>query len=162
MPAAKKHPTARARANRASTAATLSDGHDAIVPELPTRPAKVEVDEDGMERVVATGWHSETLQWWADLWASPMAAEYHSSDRHALFLLAVLVDDFWREPSTKLAAEIRLQRVAFGLTPYDRRRLEWTIETTEEAKDRGNTRRSADNSNRQPKRGEDPRLALVN
>lgn len=162
MPAAKKHPTSRARANRASTAAMLSDGHDAIVPELPTRPAKVEVDAEGKEHAVASEWHSETLQWWADLWASPMAAEYHSSDRHALFLLAVLVDDFWREPSTKLAAEIRLQRVAFGLTPYDRRRLEWTIETSEEAKERGDARRGTSNSNPQPDRGVDPRLVLVN
>lgn len=162
MPAPKKHPTARARANRASTAATLSDGHDAIVPTLPKRPDVVEYDDEGNRHVTPSDWKQETRDWWADLWAAPMAAEYHSSDKHALFILAVLMDDFWAAPSTKLASEIRLQRVAFGLTPYDRRRLEWTIETTEEAKDRGNTRRGSDNSSRQPKRGEDPRLALVN
>ncbi|UAJ79955.1 hypothetical protein IT072_02435 [Leifsonia sp. ZF2019] len=133
----------------------------AIVPDLPKRPSRVEVDAEGNERHVDIDWHEETLQWWADMWASPMAAEYHSSDRHALFLLAVLVDDFWREPSTKLASEIRLQRVAFGLTPYDRRRLEWTIETTEEAKDRGQSRRNAAQANEQPKPDEDPRLVLV-
>ncbi|MBF4578947.1 hypothetical protein ITJ48_05175 [Frigoribacterium sp. VKM Ac-2530] len=155
MPAAKKHPSARARKNTASTAATLSDGGSAIVPELPARP--VVYGEEG--EVVASDWHEATTQWWADLWASPMANEYHSSDRHALFLLAVLVDDFWRAPSTKLAAEIRLQRVAFGLTPYDRRRLEWTIETTEEAKDRGTARRGQ--TSKQPSQRADPRLALV-
>lgn len=156
MPAAKKHPSARSRPHQASTAARLTDGGSVIVPALPERPSTT--DEFG--NAVALDWHPETLQWWSDLWASPMANEYHSSDRHALFLLAVLVDDFWRAPSTKLASEIRLQRVAFGLTPYDRRRLEWTIETTEEAKERGNVRRGSSSASQQPDRGNDPRSVL--
>lgn len=89
-----------------------------------------------------------------------MAAEYHPSDKHALFLLAVLMDAFWVKPSQSLAAEIRQQRMAFGLTPYDRRRLEWTIESAEQAKDRGHARRS-NQSSVQPDKGDDPRLALV-
>lgn len=151
MPQPKKHATVRARANKASTAAVLTeqDGESAVVkPDLPFREG---------------GWHTQTLEWWDDLWAAPMAAEYHVSDRHALYLLAVLVDDFWREPSQKLAAEIRLQRQAFGLTPYDRRRLEWTVETAEQAKERGG-RQSAQPQGQasvQPDRGNDPRLALV-
>ncbi|ARC55990.1 hypothetical protein AS850_02740 [Frondihabitans sp. 762G35] len=157
MPAAKKHPTTRARRNTASTASTLRPADTVQIPALPPRP--VVFTEDGAMK--AGDWHEATLDWWADLWASPMAAEYHSSDRHALFLLAVLIDDFWREPSTKLASEIRLQRVAFGLTPYDRRRLEWTIETADEAKERGQARRAAPRANRQPPAGTDPRLALV-
>lgn len=145
MPQQKKDPSTRARANRAATAATLSDGRTVIRPELPARD-----------------WHGLTIEWWNDLWASPMAAEYHSSDKHALFILAALVDEFWNEPSGKLAGEIRLQRQAFGLTPYDRRRLEWTIETAEESKDRGAARRERQSaSSPQPKRGDDPRLALV-
>jgi hypothetical protein len=92
-----------------------------------------------------------------------MAAEYHSSDKHALFMLAVLVDGFWRHPSKEIAAEIRLQRQAFGLTPYDRRRLEWTIEATTEAQDRGKSRRAKQQTaaNEQPKPAVDPRLVLV-
>lgn len=156
MPAAKKHTTARARRNTASTAATLGNGVIAIVPELPERPQ--EFDADG--NVTVEGWHSATLDWWADMWASPMAVEYHSSDKHALFVLAVLVDYFWRAPSTKLASEIRLQRVAFGLTPYDRRRLEWTIETAEEAKEHGK-KRSASQGIKQPEQKTDARLALA-
>lgn len=144
MPQPKKHASTRARANRASTAATLSDGRTVIRPELPARD-----------------WHPLTEAWWDDLWASPMAAEYHSSDRHGLFILAALVDQFWTEPDQKLASEIRLQRQAFGLTPYDRRRLEWTIETAEEAKDRGVQRTQRQASSVQPPRGDDPRLALV-
>lgn len=151
MPAAKKHPSARARVNRAATAATLSDGRKIIRPVLPGR-----VDEHGDE----IPWHSLTTAWWDDLWASPMAAEYHSSDRHGLYILATLVDSFWRNPDQKLAAEIRLQRIPFGLTPYDRRRLEWTIETAEDAKDRGTSRRGRQVS-AQPAATNDPRLALV-
>lgn len=145
MPAPKKDPSVRARANRATTAAKLTDGTTVIRPELPS----------GRE------WRPETLDWWNDLWSSPMAKEYHSSDKHALFLLAVLMDQFWVEPDQKLAGEIRLQRQAFGLTPYDRRRLEWTIESTEEAKDRGAQRRSGRTASPTPKPGDDPRLALV-
>ena len=40
-------------------------------------------------------------------------------------ILAELVDRFWRQPRT-LAAEIRQQRLAYGPTPIDPRRLEWT------------------------------------
>lgn len=145
MPQQKKHPSLRRRTNRASTAAVLSDGRPVIRPDLPSR---------------GEPWHPQTIEWWDDLWAAPMANEYHESDRHALYLLAVLMDQFWQEPSQKLAAEIRLQRQAFGLTPYDRRRLEWTIESTEEAKDRGKKRRES-TAIQQPDRGTDPRLALV-
>lgn len=127
MPTQKKDPSVRARRNKAATAATLSSGvPEGSRPELPA----------GRE------WHPLTLSWWHDLWASPMAGEYHESDRHGLFILAALVDAFWTMPSKDLAAEIRLQRQAFGLTPYDRRRLEWTIESVDEAQDRGRQRRA--------------------
>lgn len=151
MPQPKKHVSTRARTNKATTAATLTDGTKIIRPELPAR-----LGEDGEIRP----WHSLTVDWWNDLWASPMAAEYHSSDKHALFILAALVDQFWTNPDQKLAAEIRLQRVPFGLTPYDRRRLEWTILSAEESKDRGAARRTRAGS-RQPSAKNDPRLALV-
>jgi hypothetical protein len=72
-----------------------------------------------------------------------MAPEYDSSDFHGLLLLAVLMNDFWLHPSTALAAEIRLQRQCFGLTPIDRRRLQWEIERTDEAQTRGEKRRAA-------------------
>ena len=156
MSAAKKHATTRARANKATTAATLGSGMKVIAPKLPTHPVEFDADGNSIEQ----DWHEETLEWWADLWASPMAAEYHSSDKHALFILAVLTDQFWRAPGSKLASEIRLQRVAFGLTPYDRRRLEWTIETAEESKDKGKARRDRASS-QQPEAEDDPRLTLV-
>ena len=157
MPAAKKDPSVRARANRAATAATL--GSESVVP-LAQRPELPErTDKDGN----ALAWHQLTLEWWRDLWAAPMAGEYHSSDRHGLFVLAGLMEDFWRAGSptmrTTVAMEIRLQRQAFGLTPYDRRRLEWTIESVHEAQDRGRSRRQRATTPA-PVAGADPRSAL--
>lgn len=101
-----------------------------------------------------------TAEWWRDVWASPMAPEFDESDRHGLFLLAVLVDAFWVEPSKELAAEIRLQRQCFGLTPIDRRRLQWEIERTDEALDRGRKRRAAEPKPATRGRAADPRAVL--
>ena len=70
-----------------------------------------------------------------------MATEYLRADEHALFRLAVLIDLFWTQPSKELASEIRLQQQAFGLTPLDRRRLEWNIVQAEQAKDLGERKR---------------------
>jgi hypothetical protein len=127
---APKHPSVRARTNKTSTAATLRTVHDVQAPTLPTRL-----------------WHEQTRAWWRDVWASPMAPEFDESDHHGLFALAVLVDDFWSTEDLKLrkdlAAEIRQQRQCFGLTPIDRRRLQWEIERVDEAQDRGQRRRQA-------------------
>src|SRR5262245_12112333 len=115
-----------ARRNKSTTKATLTRDHDVVAPELPDR---------------GTDWDEQTLAWWADVWASPMAPEYDDSDLHGLFALAVLVDSFWLESNPRvrasLASEIRLQRQCFGLSPIDRRRLQWEIERTDEAQDRG-------------------------
>lgn len=198
MPAKKKDPTVRRRANKASTASVLTDVTREIdssdyqamtVAQLRAlakdRELKVTgrrkadliealvADDDPTpklpERVTPEGdplpWRPETLDWWADLWAAPMSNEYHSSDRHALYLLAVLMDAFWTSPTQQLAAEIRLQRQAFGLTPYDRRRLEWTIETVDAAKDAGDRRREgrgqSDPAKAPAPPAQDPRLHLV-
>ena len=128
-----KHSSVRARTNKTSTRATLSepDG-DVVIPPLPTR-----YDDEGEE----VAWHRMTLMWWADLWPSPMAQEYHPSDIHGLYRLAHLIDNFWNKPTDKAHAEVRLAQKDYGLTPLDRRRLEWTIENTERAKDEGAKRR---------------------
>jgi hypothetical protein len=119
MPAHKKDPSVRARANTASTARTLTPttGRKRI-PPLPKRSK-------------GDGWHVGVRTWWSAVWRSPMAPEYAEVDRHALQLLAFLMHDFYTAGSAgerqRLASEIRLQRAAFGQTPYDRLRLEWTI-----------------------------------
>lgn len=132
---AKKHPSTRARTNKAATAASLpAEGPMREAPGLPARP-------DGSE------WHPAVGEMWADVWASPMASEYVASDVHQLVVLAHLTHDFHTARTAsgrrEAAIEIRLQRQAFGLDPYARRRLEWSIVTTEDAKDRRTARKGA-------------------
>jgi hypothetical protein len=98
-------------------------------------------------------WHELTRAWWHDVWHSPMAEAYLDVDRHALFRLALLVDMYYKTPVKELAAEIRLEQQAFGLTPVDRRRLEWSVEA--EAEERGRARRAPAEAE-----AEDPRNVL--
>lgn len=76
-------------------------------------------------------WRTETLEWWKDIWASPMAANFLQADEAALHRLAIAIDDFWRTRSARarcrLAAHIRLEEKPFGLKPLDRARLGWSI-----------------------------------
>lgn len=141
-----KDPSTRARRNRTSTAAQLKADPSIEAPELPSRT-----------------WHPMTLSWWSDVWSSPMAPEFDDSDKHGLFALAMLVDDFWVTDEVRirrdLAAEIRQQSQRFGLSPIDRRRLQWEIERTEEAQDRGSRRRTRA-SESAPRPSGDPRAAL--
>lgn len=86
-----------------------------------------------------------------------MAGEFDASDLHGLLMLAVLVDDFWSAEAASLrvslAGELRLQSQRFGLSPIDRRRLQWEIERTEEAQAKGSKRRA-------PSTSSDPRSIL--
>lgn len=113
-----KDPNTRARRNRSTTAAKLVDRGDARPTGVPPLPAGLP-------------WHELTQAWWADVWASPMAGEYLKVDVHGLFRLAMLVNRFWMgDPS--VAAEIRLTGQRFGLSPFDRRQLQWEIARVEE------------------------------
>ena len=135
----------RQRRNKASTRATLTATEEQRkrAPALPKRA-------EGQE------WHPLTRAWWSAVWKSPMAAEFLGADVHGLYRLAVLVDQFWVSPSKELAAEIRLQQQAYGLSPLDRRRLEWTVGQAEEAATRRQQRKV-----RQAQDGElDPRQVL--
>jgi hypothetical protein len=129
-----KHPSVRARRNRSTTRAELGDDDpDAEVPPLPPH---LETDlKTG--KVIETPWHPMTVEWWEDIWPSPMAAEWHSSDVHGLYRLARLVDKFWYASGLKemreASAEIRLVSQQYGLAPLDRRKLEWTIAGSKKA-----------------------------
>jgi len=141
-----KDPNLKQRRNKEKSAGTFVDDNPITdIPELPKRRRK---------------WRVETLAWWADVWSSPMRDEYINADTHGLFVLADLIDAYWRassagHPTASLATEIRLQRQCFGLTPIDRRRLQWEIQRGEEAE-----------SKRAPKKpvavpdAEDPRKTL--
>jgi len=138
-----KDPQLRQRRNKATTRTTL----EATGPQRGRAPRLPRTRE----------WREETRRWWRDVWHSPMAAEYLDSDVHGLHRLAVLVDEFWNEPTPKLAGEIRLQQQAFGLTPLDRRRLEWSIEQVEGA----SSRRQQAAVRPSAEAEDDPRLVLL-
>lgn len=145
MPPMPKEPSTRRRRNKTATSRQLQVVHDVDPPALPG-------DRE---------WHAQTVAWWTDVWASPMAPEFDDSDLHGLVLLAVLVDAFWESPSKELAAEIRLQRQCFGLSPIDRRRLQWEIDRGTEAEQRTQKRRTADAPRPSSTEGTDPRQLLA-
>lgn len=163
-----KHSSVRARQNKASTRAKLQERTEeeletVEIPALP--PRYVLRKKDGEEYFTEVPWNPLTLEWWVDLWESPMSGEFHSSDRHGLFRLAALVDNFWRRPGADTHAEVRLAQKDYGLTPMDRRRLEWTIETADKAKSEGDKRRKDASPPKPPTEDEknpakDPRIAL--
>lgn len=115
------------------------------VPPLPKHPPEVTITEDGDRFTDDIEWHPQTEAWWHDVWTSPMAKEWDRSDEHNVVVVALLYDDIWAASSAKerkeALAEYRLQRADLGLSPYSRRRLEWTIETAEDAKAKGAARR---------------------
>lgn len=114
-----KDPKARQRRNKPSTARTIeASPPKSKVPELPK----------GRGAGRKGAWSAQTRAWWRDLWRSPLAREYVPDvDVHTLLVLAVVLDQFWREPSKELATEVRLQAREFGLNPMARRSLQWEI-----------------------------------
>lgn len=155
-----KTQSTRARRNKASTRTTLVAVHpdDVVIPDLPSsKPV----------------WQPRTLQHWEEVMSSPMAPEYDESDLQALFMVAELWDDFYLIEAedlpfdrkarlrSNLMGEIRLQEQRFGLTPIDRRRLQWEIDRGEEADEKTRERRNKRTAQAAPKEGEpDPRQIL--
>lgn len=95
-----------------------------------------------LPKIKGLKWHPMTKIWWDSTWTSPMAGEFLRSDISALQMLAVLINQFWADPKPSLAAEIRMRERSFGLTPIDRRRLEWEITKTDEAIDKREAQRA--------------------
>lgn len=172
MPQRKRHASTRVGSSykRAATATTLPaeppppvDRRDWTIPELRAelrsrrlkvggnKPALIDrlLVADGAKPPMPEGnWHPAVVEWWNDIWSSPMHTEWVQSDVHNLYILTQLLQDFWTAKSSsgrkEAAVEFRLQRAELGLTPYSRRRLEWTIERAGEAKDDRDRKRKRD------------------
>ena len=125
-----KNPIIRQRRNRAASRAVLPAERLLIhqKPKLPDLP-------DGKT------WHPLTRKFWRTIWSSPMSFEYLRADENALLRLVYLVNAFWLEHSLEGAKEIRLMEREFGLTPLSRRRLEWSVEQAEDAKEKHELKR---------------------
>jgi len=138
----------RQRRNRASTKATLPTEAEAAKQIVPTLPSHAIPSLDG-------SWHERVIGWWESVWRSPMANEYLEPDKQGLILLAYLQQGFWMSQDSgerfKFAAEIRHQEVRFGLTPIDRRRLQWEVEKGESAAVRTETRRKRKTPKKDPR-----------
>ncbi len=113
----------RQRTNVAPSRAELVANPKRRPPKLPIR-----YSHGGMACAL---YHPQTLEWWREIWKSPMSSQWIPSDLHQLAMLAVLVNEFYHGGSAQIAAEIRQRSTAFGLTPLDRLRLEWTIKSPE-------------------------------
>jgi hypothetical protein len=115
-----KDPKTRQRRNRAATATQLQP-----VPAVTDTPPLPPLRD----------WHPQTQAWWQDAFRSPMAGEYLPADVHGLARVAVLVDDYWTAETSaqraRLSAEIRLAAQGYGLSPIDRRRLQWEVQRAE-------------------------------
>ena len=126
-----KDPSIRQRRNKSITRSMLPAELAPIerMPYLPRHPN-------------GDGWHKMARLWWHAIWTSPMHFEYMRGDLPALYRLVVLVDAFWKTGKLDTAKEISLLEREFGLTPLSRRRLEWSVAQTEEARDRHEQKRS--------------------
>lgn len=99
--------------------------------------------------------HELTLSWWHNVWSSPMAGEYLTTDIDGLGRVALLVDEYYKAPTGKsakeLMAEIRLQEARFGLSPVDRSRLQWEVAKGEEAQRKRQPAPNTTKSNKDPR-----------
>jgi hypothetical protein len=118
-----------------------------VAPDSPEIPAIPNPD--------ARTWHELTLSAWKHAWESPMSTQWLETDIDALGRLAVLWDEFYKEPESKTMAEIRLQEQRFGLSPLDRSRLQWEVARGDEA-----ARKQRQAPPPAMKRGEDLRKVL--
>lgn len=154
MPRLPKPPGLRQRRNRVATRAILPSVEESKKRKV---PALFKRDSPG-ER-----WHPKVLGWWRAVWKSPMAAEFLESEVvGGLYNLAELQQAFWTSKDVRqmiaIAAEIRQEEARFGLSPVDRRRLQWEIERGREAEER--TQRRRQRTRLEELAGRDPRELL--
>lgn len=128
MPKGRMPKPAHMRQNRTKkSGATTLQNPDASQPKRRKAPPLQNPDPSKRE------FHKLTRAWWKHVWESPMAGEYLTTDIDGLARVALLVDDYYKNPNKEVLAEIRLQESRFGLSPVDRSRLQWEIVKGEEA-----------------------------
>jgi hypothetical protein len=146
-----KKPSTRQRRNKSSSRAILPSNPSSLLSEHP-------LPDFGAKKKKI--WHPMAVKFWESVWQSPMSSEFVPGDEFALYRLLILVDKYFRRGSLEVAKEIRLLEQQFGLTPLSRRRLEWTVTETEEAKDKHEMNRAKRARKMIDGKVEDPRGVL--
>lgn len=130
---APKDPEHRARRNKPPAPMRVIVAEPVAQPPLPT----FEVEHDGV--LTEFVWPARTVEWWQMWGASPLAAEFTSTDWSELMDTAVLHARHWRGDKS-VAGELRLRVAKFGATPEDRARLRITFAQADDADERRGTR----------------------
>ena len=158
MPPLPKHPEARQRGKRSTTAATLPATVDHEVPPLPDTAdwlTTIESSGAGVE------WPVAVQEWWSTIWQSPMSAEFLDSDHPQLYLAAFYLAQAV-DPALKMSERLAAGRQHegliknFGLSPMARRSLQWEIEKVSEAQERAAHRGRPGEAPRAPATGHRP------
>ena len=155
-PAAAPPGTAQRR-NKSSTKASLKLAVDHDVPALP--PAEDWFPADPLSPAAqrfptvdpdtgALAWPPPVQRWWNDIWSSPMSNEFVHSDIQGLYMAAFYLAQAlnpYAKMSDRLAAGKAHEACIrnYGLNPMARRTLQWEIERTKEAQERGAKRRAS-------------------
>lgn len=95
---------------------TLPELTTAVLPALPTR---------GKGR---GSWSARTRAAWNAWRSDPVTSQYGPADVQLAVDLAWLYEEWVREPTAALAAEIRQRQDALGLTPKGRQDRRWRLE----------------------------------
>lgn len=137
MPAHLKHPKVRQRRNKISTSA-----------EVPFEPLSKKTEMPSHRK----DWLPTVREAWATIWASPLVDELAKEDKILLAVAFESLQRFYEKP-TVLGGKVVMGIFApFGLTPLDRRRLNWIRQKPEAPKPAARPNHASS--------GEDPRDIL--
>ena len=119
MPPAPKPKEQRVNRHKPKTGewVILPKSHDIKPPKLPL--------EHGIK------WLKITREWWATIWASPMATQWQDADVPGLVEMAMFRQWMFTtgrfEDQMKLADQVQKRADKFGLSPKGRKDLRWVI-----------------------------------
>lgn len=96
-----------------------------------------------VERAGHIEWHPVVMDWWEDIWDSPMAGEFIKSDFTNLYLAAKYlhhaVDGYTKDTAARAYGD-KFERIckSYGLDPLARASLRWSISQGEMGQQRTN------------------------
>ena len=153
-------PGTAARRHKTSTKASLKLAVNHDVPALPPAQDWFQIDPNANVDTAfppidpdtrKPSWPTPVQRWWNDIWSSPMSNEFVHSDIQGLYMAAFYLAQALN-PYAKLSDRLASGKAHeacirnYGLNPMARRTLQWEIERTKEAQERGAKRRASSGS----------------